>query len=93
MDIVWQSLQGLGGTATAGKVTAYLLGVLSVSLSHKTLLQTCIKPLTGGRETEDEGDLDWVTVGPLSFPFHSVACLLSRFCPGLKLNLNNLAPS
>lgn len=93
-DIAWWILQGLEGTATAGKVTVYLLGVLTVLHSHKTLLQARSKPLTRGRETEeDTGHLAWVTSGSLSFPFHSVACLLSRLCSGLKLNLNNLAPS
>lgn len=29
----------------------------------------------------------------LSFPFRNMASLLSCFCPGLRLNLNDLAPS
>lgn len=77
-DIAWWSLQGLGGTATAGKVTAYLLGVLTVLHSHKTLLQARSKPLPRGRETEeDAGHPAWVTSGSLSFPFTVwlVSCL------------------
>lgn len=75
----------------AGKVTAYLLGVLTVLHSHKTLLQARSKPLPRGRETEeDAGHPAWVTSGSLSFPFTVwlVSCL--DFVQGWSWTLTTL---
>lgn len=81
-----------GDEAAVGKVTTCLLDVLTDSHSHKTLLQACIKRLTRRKVEMWEvwlGSL--LALGIFTFIAWPLSCL--AFCSGLKLSLNNLAPS